>query len=355
MESPSGTGSEVSMNPKRLESYRVAVVQAAPEFMDLDGCVAKAGRLIERAAKEGARLVAFSECWFPGYPWWIWLSPVAENVQHFQRYHENSLAVDSDAFKQLSRFARDHHMHVSVGASERDHGSLYIAQFLFDDQGELQQARRKLKPTHVERTVFGEGDGSDLQVAETPLGNVGQLCCWEHLQPLTKYAMYSMHEHVHVAAWPSFSCYPQAYSLGPQANCAVSQVYALEGQCFVLAPCGVISTEMHERLVTNEQQGALINSGGGFAQIYAPDGTPMCEPLPEDQDGLLFAEIDLGAIAVAKSFADPVGHYSRPDVMRLMLNRAPQPCVEEFTSEPSEDLGADEERRWASAANGPVP
>ncbi|MDD9962934.1 MAG: carbon-nitrogen hydrolase family protein [Gammaproteobacteria bacterium] len=342
------------MNLNSKDKYKVAVVQAAPEFMDLEGCVVKAGRLIQRAAAEGAQLVAFSECWFPGYPWWIWLSPVADNVKHFQRYHENSLSLGSDAFRKLSGIARDHNIHVSVGASERDHGSLYIAQFLFGETGELLQARRKLKPTHVERTVFGEGDGSHLQVLKTRLGNIGQLCCWEHLQPLTKYAMYSMHEHVHIAAWPSFSCYPQAYSLGPQANGAASQVYALEGQCFVLAPCGVISPDMYELLVETEHQASLINVGGGFAQIYAPDGSPMCDPLAEDREGVLFAEIDLGAVAVAKSFADPVGHYSRPDVMRLLLNRSPQPCVEELSSEPAEVIDADEGQGQTGAADSPA-
>jgi len=164
------------------------------------------------------------------------------------------------------------------------------------------------------------------------LGRVGQLCCWEHIQPLTKYAMFSMHEQVHISAWPSFSCYPQAYSLGPDLNRAVSQTYAVEGGCFVLAPCGVVSQEMYDLMVDTEAQAELINIGGGFAQIYAPDGSPMCEALPETADGLLFADIDLGAIAIAKSFADPVGHYARPDVLRLAFNQKPQPKVEEFSS-----------------------
>ena len=328
--------------------FKAAVVQAAPVFMDLEGCVEKAVGLIGEAARSGARMVAFSECWFPGYPWWIWLSATAYNVRYFQQYHENSLEVGSDAFNRLGEAARKNGIYVSAGASERDHGSLYIAQFLFSDSGELLQTRRKLKPTHMERTVFGEGNGSHIGVLETELGRVGQLCCWEHMQPLTKYAMYSMHEQVHIAAWPSFSLYPQAYSLGPKANGAVSQVYAMEGQCFVLAPCGVVSQEMVDLMVENEAQEPLISVGGGFAQIYAPDGSPMCEPLPEAEDGLLFAEIDLGAIAVAKSFADPVGHYSRPDVTRLLLNRRPQPRVEpfatDFTTESAEEAVADGER-----------
>lgn len=322
------------------EPFKVAVAQAAPVFMDLEGCVDKAESLIEQAAQNGARLIAFPECWFPGYPWWIWLSATAYNVRYFQQYHENCLAVGSDAFNRLSRAARDNGIYVSTGAGERDFGSLYIAQFLFDDEGELLQARRKLKPTHQERTVFGEGNGSHFAVLDTNLGRIGQLCCWEHMQPLTKYAMYSMHEQVHVAAWPSFSCYPQAYSLGPKANGAISQVYALEGQCFVLAPCGVFSQEMHDMLVESEEQAALINVGGGFAQIYAPDGSPMCEPLPETEEGLLFADIDLGAIAVAKSFADPVGHYSRPDVTRLLLSRSAQPRVENFNADAMEEVVA---------------
>lgn len=314
-------------------TFKAAVVQAAPVFMDLDACVEKAVALIEKAAQEGASIVAFSECWFPGYPWWTWLSAAAHNVKYFQQYHENSLVVGSDAFNRLAEAASANNIFVSAGASERDHGSLYIAQFLFSNKGELIQGRRKLKPTHMERTIYGDGDGSDFGVFETDLGRIGQLCCWEHLQPLSKYAMFSMHEQVHIAAWPSFSCYPQAYSLGPQANGAASQVYALEGQCYVLAPCGVVSQEMYDLLVENEEQAALISVGGGWAQIYAPDGSPICDPLPEAEEGLLFAEIDLGAIAVAKSFADPVGHYSRPDVTRLLLNRRPQPKVEELTPE----------------------
>jgi aliphatic nitrilase len=320
--------------------FKVAAVQAAPEFMDLDACVDKGISLIREAAAKGASIIAFPECWIPGYPWWIWLAPPAHNLKYFQRYHENCLVVDSGAFSRLADAARENAIHVSMGASERDHGSLYIAQFLFDPAGDLVQARRKLKPTHVERTVFGEGDGSDLDVMDTAIGRVGQLCCWEHLQPLSKYALYSMHEQLHVAAWPSFSCYPQAYSLGPQANNAASQVYALEGSCFVLAPCGVISPEMIELMVETDDQAELLLPGGGHAQIYAPDGSPLCETLGEQEEGILYADIDLGAIAVAKSFADPVGHYARPDVTRLLLNRAARSPVEDGSRESWRDVEA---------------
>ena len=309
-------------------AYKVAVVQAAPEFMQLDATIDKGIALIEEAARAGARLIAFPECWVPGYPWWAWLSAAAHNVRYFVPYHENSVVVGAPAFERLCAAARANRIFVSMGASERDHGSLYMAQFLIDDTGTMIQARRKLKPTFVERTVFGEGDGSDLDVADTALGRVGQLNCWEHLQPLTKYAMYSLHEQIHIGAWPSFSCYPQAYSLGPELNTSVSRVYAAEGQCFVLAACALISTDMIDMLVETPEQAELIAAGGGYSRIFGPDGSALCEPLGPKEEGILYADIDLGAISLAKCFADPIGHYARPDVTRLLLNRSAAPPVE---------------------------
>lgn len=311
-----------------IEPYTVAVVQAAPVFMQLDATIDKGIALIEEAAARGARLIAFPECWVPGYPWWAWLSAPAHNIKHFGAYHENSLSIDSPAFERLAAAARSNRIFVSMGASERDHGSLYMAQFLFSDSGELIQARRKLKPTFVERTVFGEGDGSDIAVSETVLGRIGQLNCWEHLQPLTKYAMFSLHEQIHIGAWPSFSCYRQAYSLGAELNTSVSRVYAAEGQCFVLASCALISEDMIALLAETPEHHELIAAGGGHSRIFGPDGNSLTEPLAETEEGILYADIDLAAISIAKCFADPVGHYARADVTQLLLNRSATPPVQ---------------------------
>jgi len=320
------------------QCYKVAVVQAAPVFMNLDATIEKGIALIEQAAKNGARLITFPECWVPGYPWWAWLSAPAHNVKYFASYHDNCLVRDSAAFERLRRAAKANQIFVSMGASERDHGSLYMAQFLIDDSGELLKGRRKLKPTFVERTVFGEGDGSDLEVTETKLGRIGQLNCWEHLQPLTKYALFSLHEQVHIGAWPSFSCYPQAFSLGSELNSAVSQVYAAEGQCFVLASCAVISPEMVEQLCEPPDHHELMASGGGHSRIYGPDGSALADPISEHEEGILYADINLEAIAIAKCFADPIGHYARSDVTQLLLNRSAAPPMKTMEQQESSEL-----------------
>ncbi|MCC7411801.1 MAG: carbon-nitrogen hydrolase family protein [Gammaproteobacteria bacterium] len=309
--------------------FKAAAVQAAPVFLDLDATVDKAIGLIEEAAARGASLIAFPETWIPGYPFWVWLGAPAWGMQFVQRYHDNSLVVGSGQYERLRAAALDNGIHVMLGYSEREAGSLYLAQTLFDSAGQVLFDRRKLKPTHVERTLFGEGGGSDLAVVDTAIGRIGALCCWEHLQPLTKYAMYSLHEQVHVAAWPSFSLYPGlAYALGPDLNTSASQLYAAEGQCFVLAPCAVISPEMIEMMCDSDDKRALIRAGGGHARIFGPDGAPLCEALPENAEGLVYADIDLGLITLAKVAADPVGHYARPDVTQLLLNRAPRRPVQ---------------------------
>jgi aliphatic nitrilase len=316
------------------QPVRVAAVQAESVWLDLAGGVDKVISLIGEASAGGARLVAFPETFIPGYPWWIWLDSPAAGMAFVPSYAVNSMTRDGAEMDRIRRAAAQHRIHVVLGFSERAGGSRYMAQAFISETGELISVRRKLKPTHVERSVFGEGDGSDLQVHDTALGRLGGLNCWEHLQPLTKYAMYSQGEEIHVGAWPSFSVYRGgAQALGPEVNTAASLIYAVEGQTFVLAPCGVIGPAALERFCDTDVKRQLLQAGGGFARIYGPEGSELAEPLPETKEGILFADLNPDLIAIAKSAADPVGHYARPDVLRLLVNRNPAPAVIEAPPE----------------------
>ncbi|MER5699739.1 carbon-nitrogen hydrolase family protein [Streptomyces mirabilis] len=308
--------------------YRVAAVQAEPVWLDADATVEKTIGLIEEAAAQDVALVAFPETWIPGYPLFLWLGPVAGQMPYIARYHANSPAVGSEHITAIRQAARRTGVTVALGYSEKDHGSLYMAQTLIGPDGSVILHRRKLKPTHVERSLFGESDGSHLKVVDTPLGRLGALNCWEHLQPLNKYAMYAQHEQVHIAAWPAFGLYKGiAYALGADANMAVTQTYALEGGCYVIAPTQLISERGIDTFATTDEQRALLATGAGSARIYGPDGSLLGKPLDEHAEGLIVADIDLTLIDLAKNAADPVGHYARTDATRLLHDNRPKTPV----------------------------
>ncbi|MEQ8266568.1 MAG: carbon-nitrogen hydrolase family protein [Parvibaculum sp.] len=303
-------------------------MQAAPVYFDKAGGVARTVELIDQAVAGHARLIAFPECWIPGYPWWAWLDAPAMGMQYVQRHFNNCLTVDGPEVEKIAQHAFAQGIYVVLGFSERKDGSLYIGQLHIDPFDRTVTPRRKLKATHTERTIFGEGDGSDFFVRETPLGRIGALCCWEYLNPLNKFAMYAQNEQVHIGAWPGFSLYAgKAFALGPELNTAVSQVYAAEGQCFVLAATTLVSREIQDLICDTEFKRELLPLGGGMARIFAPDGSPMGEALPDTQEGLVFADIDLDMISLAKAAADPSGHYSRSDVFRLLVNGEARRCV----------------------------
>jgi nitrilase len=330
------------MTPEYTATLKAAAVQAEPVWFDLRATMAKTIRLVEEAASNEADLIAFGETWLPGYPWFIWLDSVAWQSQFLVRYAQNSITLDGPEMDELREAARHNDIAIAIGFSERDGGSLYMGQALIDRDGSLVSTRRKLKPTHVERTMFGEGDGSDIVVDDTSVGRVGSLCCWEHLQPLTKYAMYAQHEQVHVAAWPSFSIFPgAAWALGPEVNTAASQQYAVEGQTFVVAPTSVIGQAAWDVMCDTDLKQQLLQKGGGHARIYGPDGRPLAEPLAPTQEGILYADLDLSQILAAKNAADPVGHYSRPDVLRLLIDPSARDRVEQ--------VGGRRERRGPAA------
>lgn len=307
---------------------KAGAVQAEPVWLDLEATVDKTIDLIAEAGQNETDLLVFPETFVPGYPWWIWLDSAADGMRFVPEYAQNSLTTDSGQMQRLLDAAGEHGVYVVLGFSHRVGGSHYMAQAFITEHGELQSIRHKLKPTFVERTVFGEGDGSDLTVHETSLGQLGGLNCWEHLQPLTKYALYAQNEQIHAAAWPSFSVYEgAAHALSPEVNTAASRIHAVEGQTFVVAACGVVGEAAMEKFCNTETKRQLLRTGGGHARIYGPDGDELATPLAPDEEGILYADLNPAMIDIAKAAGDPVGHYSRPDIFRLLVNRNHTPKV----------------------------
>lgn len=321
---------------------KVATVQAEPVWLDADKTIDKAIGFIEEAAKNGAKLIAFPEVFIPGYHWHSWCGSPAYALKFARRYLLNSMSVGDARMQRLMAAARDNNIYVLTGYVERGGGnmgggSLYMAQVFISDTGEIIGNRRKLKPTHTERSVYGEGNGSDLVVWETPIGRVGGLNCFEHFQPLEIYAMATMHEQIHVASWPSFCLYPHegTYACSVvEPNDMVTRMYAMETQSFVLCATTLVTEECHKVFCDTPEKIDLLGHGGGFARIYHPSGVDLApNHIPEDEEGILYADIDLNDILEAKAFIDPVGQYSRPDVLSININRNSNPFAR-VTGEP---------------------
>ncbi|MGF9660794.1 carbon-nitrogen hydrolase family protein [Arthrobacter crystallopoietes] len=333
------------------QTVRVAAIQAEPAWLDIEGTTAKTVDLIREAAAGGANLVAFPETWIPGYPIFLWSYPVYQQMEFVARYHANSPTIDGEHLRRIREAARDNAVTVVLGFSEKDGGPLYMAQAIIGPDGNILLHRRKLKPTHAERTLFGESDGSGLKVVETPLGRVGALNCFEHLQPLSKYAMYAQNEQIHVAGWPCLGMLGNVPALSPESIMAASRTYAFEGSAFVIAATQVMSEEGARKFPTADGGPTRVyTGGGGYARVYGPDSALLTEPLDPATEGIVYADLDLAQIDLAKNILDPTGHYSRPDVTRLLLDdRARTPVVrpgelggELFAPLPDTD-GADED------------
>ncbi|SCV53998.1 related to aliphatic nitrilase [Fusarium fujikuroi] len=302
-------------------TVRVAVTQAEPRWLDLQGSVDKTCALIGEAARGGAQLLVFPECWVTGYPAWIWARPVDTHLT--SRYIKNCMRADGPEMARIQQCAADNDITVVLGFSENFHNTLYISQAIIDADGKLLALRRKIKATHMERTIFGDASGDALtSVVDTKVGRVGALSCWEHIQPLLKYYLYSHREQIHVAAWPPLHPHKgeELWSMSREGARSLSQTYAIESQAFVLHATSVISEQGISLM--NTENGAVMNiPGGGSSAIFGPDGRILTEDVPECDEGILYATLDLDEILRCKSFVDVCGHYSRPDMLWLGVDR----------------------------------
>ncbi|KAK4504600.1 hypothetical protein PRZ48_005516 [Zasmidium cellare] len=306
--------------------WKAAVSQSEPCWLDKAAGVKKTISLIREAKSNGASLVAFAELWLPGYPIFLWSGTYIENINLVQQYIKNSLSAHGLEMLEIRRAAKDEEIYVALGFSEVDGGSLYMAQMLIGPEGDVLMHRKKIKPTHMERTMFGEGTGDSLRnVVDTPLGKIGMLNCWEHFQPLLKYHTFSQGEEVHIAAWPNnrMSTTLEPWSISMRASPVLaSQMYAVEGQAWVLCTNSPVSEEGIERNTSEVQEKRWQREiGGGVAAVYGPDGGKMTLEIETTFDGLIYCEVDLDKVFETKALAESVGAYSWPDLRSMMSRR----------------------------------
>lgn len=320
-----------------ITQYKAAAVTSEPCWFDLEAGVQKTISFINEAGQAGSKLIAFPEVWIPGYPYWMWKVTYQQSLPLLKSYRENSLPVDSEEMRRIRRAARDNHIYVSMGFSEIDHATLYLSQVLISPTGDVLNHRRKIKPTHVEKLVYGDGDGDTfMSVVDTDLGRLGQLNCWENMNPFLKSLNIAMGEQIHIAAWPVYPGketlkYPDpATNVAEPASDIVTPAYALETATWTLAPFQRLSVEgLKKNTPAGMEPETDPSTYNGHARIYRPDGSLVVKP-DKDFDGLLYVDIDLNEIHLTKALGDfASGHYMRPDLIRLLVDTRRKELVTE--------------------------
>ena len=303
---------------------QVAVIQEPPVSLDLAASIERAVDLVARAARDGAELVVFPEVWLPGYPTFVWrLKPGAgmgATDTLFQQSQANSVDLSRDGLAPLREAAREHGVVVVVGFQEIDGSvsgsTLFNSATIIDADGRIANAHRKLMPTNPERMVWGFGDGAGLNVVDTAVGRVGALICWENYMPLARFALYAQDIDIYVApTWDS----------GP-TWLATMQHIAREGGCWVIGCATALeSSDIPEDLPHRDEvfpdADEWINPGD--AVVYRPFGGVVAGPMHAEK-GILTAEIDPEEARASRRKFDASGHYARPDVFTLSVNRSRQ-------------------------------
>jgi len=302
-----------------MESIRVAAVQTSPVFLDCDATVEKACGLLDKAAGEGAGLVVFPETFVPTYPDWVWRTePWSEAFGAlFAVLFDESVVVPGPVTDTLGAAARRTGAWLSIGVNEREErgSTLYNTQLYFSPAGELVARHRKLMPTGGERLVWGMGDGSTLTVLDTPFGRLGGLTCWENYMPLARAAMYAQGLDIYLApTWDNSDVWvPSMRHIAKEGRVWVVSVnFCLRGAD---VPAGV---PFRDELYTAEGDGDDWMSKGNTV-IVAPSGKVVAGPLI-GEEGILYADIDATVGRHARYQFDAVGHYGRPDVLRLLVD-----------------------------------
>ena len=296
---------------------RAAAAQLSPDLEKAGGTLEKVLGAIEEAAGKGVELIVFPETFVPYYPYFSFVYPAVSCGKDHLRLYDQAVVVPGPVTDAVSQCAKQHGIVVVLGVNERDHGSLYNTQLVFDADGQLVLKRRKITPTYHERMIWGQGDASGLKTVPTAVGQIGALACWEHYNPLARYALMAQHEEIHCSQFPGSMVGP---IFADQIEVSIRH-HALESGCFVVNATGWLTDQQIESITPDPKMQKALRDGC-FTAIVSPEGVLIEEPLREGE-GLLIADMNMALITKRKRMMDSVGHYARPELLSLVINDEP--------------------------------
>ena len=312
--------------------YKVAIAHVAPVFLDMDATVDKACSVIRETARHGVQMVIFPETYIPAFPVWCALQAPIHNHDLFCALAANSLKIGGPELTTIADTARESGVFASIGFNEGtsiSSGCIWNANVIVGDDGSILCHHRKIVPTFYEKLIWTPGDGGGLRVSETRLGRLGMLICGENTNPLARYTLLAQGEQVHISTyppvWPTHDpSTNENYDL-KNAILIRAGAHSFEGKVFNIVASGFLDKAARDRLALRDADAGRIldESPRGISVVIGPGGTPVSEMI-QDEEGILYADIDLSRCVEPKQFHDVVGGYNRFDIFALTVNRTAQ-------------------------------